>query len=53
MGVTSRTGSVGWDLRKVRVESCRPKKKGDFLLLAKALQQGAHVMGGGADEMSV
>ena len=30
MWVTSRTGSVGWDLRKVRVEFSRPKKTVDF-----------------------
>ena len=35
------------------VESCRPKKKGDFLLLAKALQQSAHVLAGGGPDVKV
>ena len=29
------------------VESCRPKKKGDFRLLAEALWRVPHVLGGG------
>ena len=39
MWVTSRTGSVGWDLRKALVEFCRREKKVDFRLLAEALRR--------------
>ena len=42
------------DLRKVRgVESCRPKKKSDFFLLAKLLRQGAHVLGGADGKVKI
>ena len=41
--VTSRTRSVGWDLKSHLVESCRPKKKGDFRLFTEALWWVPHV----------
>ena len=54
--VMSRTGSVVWDLKSQSVESCRPKKKDDFRLLAEArpvaLRQVSHVIGGGEMEKS-
>ena len=45
----SSTGSARriWGILKKSVESCGPKKKGDFCLLAKALWRVPHVLGGG------
>ena len=47
--MTSCTGSVRggfWEIwKKVRVESCGPKKKSDFRLLAEALWRVPHVLG--------
>ena len=54
MCVTSRTGSVGWDFEKSQwVESCRPKKKGVFRLLAEALWWVPHVLGGADGKASI
>ena len=40
------------DLKKSVVESCGPKKKGDFRLLAEALWRVPHVLGGEQMEKS-
>ena len=45
-----RARRILWDLKKVSwVESCRPKKKGDFRLLAEASWRVPHVLGRGTD----
>ena len=42
-----RARRIWGDLKKVSgVESCRPKKKGDFRLLAEALWRMPHVLRG-------